>query len=95
MNQERLDEIRERVAKATPGPWRVINHPLRTGVGGIAAVADDELIVETDSGYYPPMRPDADFIAHARQDVPDLLAEVARLMEWKTNVEASMEERRE
>lgn len=30
-------------------------------------------IVTTDSGYYGPTWPDADFIAHAREDIPYLL----------------------
>lgn len=36
-------------------------------------------IVTTDSGVYGPDWPDADFIAHARTDIPDLLAELDRL----------------
>lgn len=36
-------------------------------------------ICETDSGHYGPRKMDAEFIAHARQDVPDLLDEVERL----------------
>jgi hypothetical protein len=46
-------------------------------------------IVITDSGYYPPLKADAAFIAHARQDVPALVAEVRRLrkaledLEWQ------------
>jgi hypothetical protein len=36
-------------------------------------------IVTTDGGYYGPSWPDAEFVAHAREDVPYLLAEIARL----------------
>lgn len=38
-----------------------------------------EEIVTTDAGYYGPKWADAEFIAHAREDIPALLAEVTRL----------------
>lgn len=40
--------------------------------------ATDE-IVTTDSGVYGPSWPDAEFIAHARTDIPALIAEIERL----------------
>jgi hypothetical protein len=39
----------------------------------------ENVIVETDGGYYPPRKSDAEFIAAARSLVPALLAEVERL----------------
>ncbi len=36
-------------------------------------------IVVTDSGFYPPLKADAAFIAHARTDVPALVCEVRRV----------------
>ncbi len=42
-------------------------------------IRQENRIVETDSGYYPPGLEDAAFIAGARQDVPTLLAEVRAL----------------
>jgi hypothetical protein len=76
-----LQAIKKRCERATPGPWlveRVHHAPER--VGYIVPARDrHERIVETDSGCYGPNPADADFIAHAREDVPALLAEVSRL----------------
>lgn len=77
MTQEQLDAIRARLEVRTSGPWRAIicesaDHPPH-GNGVIASgsswpVVDDETMrVE-----------DADLIAHAPQDLTDLLAEVER-----------------
>lgn len=81
MTPERLEAIRQRVEKATQGPWNfegnkwqdgyVIYSPIKRGFhnnGGEVAEVDDS---------YEPS--DAEFIAHAREDVPALLAEVERL----------------
>lgn len=78
----RLQEIRERCEKATPGPWHVLVGDLDgdeycDGISTEREGHDD--IVKTDSGVYPPSLADASFIASAREDVPFLLAEVERL----------------
>lgn len=73
-----LDAIRRRAAAATPGPWKIGS---RFGCGVLGSA------VAVISGKLPPIeldphrngRADAAFIAHARQDVPALLAEVDRL----------------
>lgn len=72
-----LDAIRRRVSAATPGAWKTGN---RFGTGTLGSA------VAVISGNLPPLeldprrngRNDAAFIAHARQDVPALLAEVDR-----------------
>ncbi len=76
MNEQELEQIEARAAKATPGPWEV----------------DNDLSVYTkDGGHGTPWtlfdtvgnegedNPNADFIAHAREDIPALIAEVRRL----------------
>ena len=76
MTQERLDAIQAREAKATAGPW-AIDGPAQCGPGDTLTVYPVE-----DGGalaYVQPSWEDAEFIAHARQDVPALLAEVERL----------------
>lgn len=94
-DQTRLNEIRARVEAATPGPWRVIDteHMIEgTPDQSIPCLhivkpedeegdnehgfyfAEAEIITEMDANLV-----DATFIAHARQDIPDLLAEVGRL----------------
>lgn len=97
IDAKRLAEIRARAECATAGPWWWDED--RREVRSVNAVDEwghrydrDESsgpIVETDMGHYPPYRVDREFIAHARQDVPDLLAEVERLrnlvaaVEWR------------
>jgi hypothetical protein len=85
LTPERLAEIKARTEKATPGPWTT--HVLPRSVGG------QTVTVHSESGPYtmawtvdiPPeiggmvAAPDAVFIAHAREDIPDLLTEVKRL----------------
>jgi hypothetical protein len=72
MTNEELKAIRERAEAATPGPW----------------IAEGETVYSSGvliAGTYPAMICDdcditeAEFIAHAREDVPKLLAEIERL----------------
>jgi hypothetical protein len=68
VDEERLCEIEGRVEGAPPGPWR------RRG-SRIHRRTDEQAIItawRNDTGT-------AEFIARARQDVPDLIAEVRRL----------------
>lgn len=83
MIDEQLAEIKARCEAATPGPWAVgANNPYR----------DRSAIYQTpDAQKVNPLRwqvaaicrevrqCDSDFIAHARTDIPALLAEVERL----------------
>ena len=68
-----LEAIRRRADAATSGPW---------GEGG-ATVYDEQLIpicrCMATRDRYKDERQNADFIAHAREDIPALLAEVERL----------------
>ncbi|UYZ12187.1 hypothetical protein A6764_00045 [Brevibacillus sp. WF146] len=77
---EELTAIRERAEKATPGPWlwsgaKVLNGKYMFVPQG--SYLADTLITFGDTyengGY------DAEFIAHAREDIPRLLAEIERL----------------
>ncbi|MEA2695941.1 MAG: hypothetical protein QOI66_212 [Myxococcales bacterium] len=69
-----LEEIEVRCAAATRGPWRSLVEG-RDHVAGSNFIQTDgediELIGASGA--------DQDFIAHARQDVPQLVAEVRRL----------------
>lgn len=85
-----LAAIEARVAAATPGPWAYEPHG-DTGDYGVGVLLDDDDNPVT--GYQEcgvcvvaePVAPevshhsDADFIAHAREDVPALLAHIRRL----------------
>ena len=79
MTEERIAEIRGREKAATRGPWHdecVIGR--RKEIETFHTIRDkDGAIVDVlpISAYH-----DAAFIAHAREDIPALLAEVERLM---------------
>jgi hypothetical protein len=83
LNAEELEAIRKRAEAATPGPWlntrwHVATEPDTTG----GYPPSQESICETFDGEYienPNGLKDAEFIAHDRQDVPNLLAEIERL----------------
>lgn len=91
-----LDAIEARANAATDGPWVVkhepaweadnVQHPDVITVGAQMWEADDEpmtvCLVSTDHEDDPvDVLLDAEFIAHARTDVPALVAEVRRLWE--------------
>lgn len=82
LSAEELAETRRRCDAAAPGPWRAVEaDPAWGGIGydvlGLdkgtcdCPDADDPAMLEDEA--------DAVFIAHAREDVPRLLAEVKRL----------------
>ena len=66
-----LDEIQDRVDRATKGPWDAYSMPASRREAGYSAVevSDTEVQVTRDAGSWF----DADFIAHARGDVPRLV----------------------
>lgn len=71
-----LDRIRSRAEAAAKGPWRIERHDLSLWVQS----EDDQL--EANLGYvgnHP--EANAEFIAHARGDVPKLLAALVAVLE--------------
>lgn len=70
MTHDELQAIKARAAAATPGPWSVNN-------------TDPDVVLDSDGRFVGRADEDADaeFIAHARTDVPALIAEVERLRE--------------
>jgi len=71
----RLDEIEARANAATEGPWEVsVDHYAPIVLGPPAG--DDRLMVAGDV-----LTNDAEFIAHARQDVPALVAALRAVLE--------------
>ena len=76
-DMKRLEEIRERVEKATEGPWEFYD---RYGDLGLVVVENSDADPITDTELRHPgmdhacvRRKDGDFIAHSRQDIPWLL----------------------
>lgn len=64
-----LTQIKERAEKATPGPWK-------SHADGTVFLEHTQDIADVWTN-----NEDAEFIAHAREDVPRLVAEVERLQE--------------
>lgn len=72
MNQEQLNAIKKRVAKASVGPWFVVEEEFIQNVSSVIGAIH--------------FSRDAHFIAHAREDVPALVVEVERLREALTKI---------
>jgi hypothetical protein len=84
MKVDELSAIYDRCRRATPGPWVACrDHSVIGGIGGpICQMDEDDAIVVGQAGDWGPSNDpwdDAEFIAHARSDVPRLLAEVQRV----------------
>ncbi|GGU52138.1 hypothetical protein [Streptomyces lavendofoliae] len=73
---DRIAEIQARAEAATKGPWFVERHqPTLT-----RRVVSDDHALDADLGYLGNSNQfDAEFIAHAREDIPFLLDELARV----------------
>lgn len=88
MTDEQLSEIKARCDAATPEPWAYdgmhdeITTPNRDGdywlIFSECRTAPNDAPMDNFGHQFSP---DFDFIAHARADVPALLAEIARLRE--------------
>lgn len=63
-----LEEIKQRVANTSDGHWEEDTFAVYNGCGKSDVICKEVVSLE-----------DTEFIAHARQDVPDLIAEVERL----------------
>lgn len=74
INEQDLREIKERCQKATRGPWQNTD-------GGEILTKYKKAGEENHEFYLGKMNTwaDAEFVAHARTDVENLVAEVARL----------------
>lgn len=89
LSRERIEAIRARAAAATPYPWEweaADGSMLALGTKGAALMEGNVLMCarceacqEHNKPCMWPKKPDADFIAHARQDVPDLLEHIDAL----------------
>lgn len=85
MTTNDLDAITARVDAANEGPWAIwhdLDHQGYKTVGdaeSYAAVLDGDVAEESNPAAHVYTDEDAEFIAHAREDVPDLVAEVREL----------------
>ncbi len=81
MNEKELAEIEARAEAATPGPWDIGHEapPLYAGNNCITAKLGERVAIIFEANHNFELDNSANFIAHARQDVPALVAEVRRL----------------
>ena len=77
MDEQRLAEIEARYEDAHRGPWVYQHELVGTEQRDRIAVEASNIAIAYGIGYYP--NPNMTFIAHAREDVPALVAEVRRL----------------
>jgi len=74
MNAEQLNAIKERTEKATSGPWYWSTD------SGDSLESDEAYVLSATSDWHIDGRySNKEFIAHAREDIPALVAEVERL----------------
>jgi hypothetical protein len=74
-----LEEIRQRCDSATPGPWKSFIEGRDHTSGSSFIMTGHGKNRGNDIELYGATAADQDFIAHARQDIPRLLDEIARL----------------
>jgi hypothetical protein len=79
MTDEELAAIRARCEAATPAPWRSYFEGRDHTSGSDFIMTGEDARRGNDLELAGATRADQDFIAHARQDVPRLLDEIARL----------------
>ena len=81
LTKQNLNTIKERADKATPGPWCVAGSTLDYVIAkhGDSERCSDNPVLWADEDCLHGRKEDAEFIAHARTDVPQLVDEVYRL----------------
>ncbi|MGY3188752.1 hypothetical protein [Lysinibacillus sp. TE18511] len=85
IDNAKLMEIKQRMEKATRGPWyaKWVNGKLALYTCGLSAPIRLDGTANSNDNYK--------FIAHAREDIPMLVAEVERLRKALTNIELTTE----
>lgn len=72
-----IEQIKARVDRATPGPWS--HFQTMSGQYYIGEANDDDAPIASMHQGFDEQDRNAAFIAHARTDIPNLIAEVERL----------------
>ncbi|BAL77316.1 hypothetical protein [Bradyrhizobium cosmicum] len=74
LTEEDIEAIKSRRDQATPGPWKsFIEAREKTSGSDFIQTEGEDIYLTGATGA------DQDFIAHARQDIPRLIAEIERL----------------
>lgn len=81
LTKEELEAIQKRAEAATPGPWFWLDD------GRLYSDSADKVIGEViegkDETWFDIFDTNAEFIAHAREDIPKLLVVIERLQQDK------------
>ena len=90
ISEDELNAMRARIASTTAGPWQPMFEG-RDHLSGSSFIStgDQDIYISAEDyeGGGGHCRADLDFIAHARQDMPRLIAEVERLRRLLVNRE--------
>lgn len=91
---KRINKIKERANRATPGKWRVKKYyhdePYEEYIKSAAVVTRHSTITRND--WSNPVEADLEFIANARQDIPYLLDKIDELLELNRELTEKIEE---
>lgn len=83
MTDSELAAIEARAKRATEGPWTIksVWTDKHSGADEVSGANGQSVCLcdEHDGGYNPNTQRNVDFIAHARTDIPALIAEIRRL----------------
>ena len=79
MTRPDLETIEARLKAATAGPWEAYTASCCPDMGGVAGPTHSVMTACVGKFGHPASTEDAEFIAHAREDVPALLAYVKEL----------------
>jgi len=90
MNAEQLNAIKERAAKATTGPWY---YEVDGDLFANGETVLTPFVTKHDIPILKMKNDDATFLAHAREDVPALVAEVEQLQAEIERVDALYSEK--
>ena len=85
-----LEAIKKRVVAARPGPWEIVPDPMNAFLQEKGS-PNTFARLNGLSGGREQAAADAEFIAHAREDVPALLAELERLSEENVELRATLQ----
>lgn len=88
MNVEQLNAIKERAAKATTGPWY---YEVDGDLFANGETVLTPFVTKHDIPILKMKNDDATFIAHAREDIPMLVAEVERLQSENESLKRSLQ----
>lgn len=86
LTNKELESIKERCEKATEGPWNYYHEDGVVTTSDPDACYAPEIVEEVGHGY------NGEFIAHAREDIPKLLAEINELRNRLDEAEGLLED---